>query len=95
MRAERELFDDLGSKVILYMEGPESTGRSGEFSCKIGLEGAGINKIAVLYGIDSMQALLMAVRHMGGFVELQSEAIYPRRLLWGLGESETDFGLIP
>lgn len=94
MRVERELFDDAGSKVILYVEGPESTGRRDEFSCRIGLDGAGISKSAVLYGVDSMQALLMAVRHMGGFVERESKAIYPRRLLWDLGETETDFGLL-
>ena len=94
MRVERELLDDMGSKVILYVEGPESTGRRDEFSCKIGLDGAGINKSTVLYGVDPMQALLMAVRHMGGFVERESKAINPRRLLWDLGETETDFGLL-
>lgn len=95
MRVERELLDNMGSKVILYIEGPESMDRRDEFSCKIGLEGAGITRSTVLYGLDPMQALLMAVRHMAGFVERESKAISPRRLLWDLGSTEDDFGLLP
>ena len=94
MRVERELSDDTGSKVILYIEGPESTGRRDEFSCRIGLDGAGISKSTVLYGVDPMQSLLLSVRHMHGFVERESRAIQPRRLLWVLGDFETDFGLL-
>jgi hypothetical protein len=94
MRVERELLDSLGSRVILYIEWPESTGRRDEFSCRIGLDGAGISKSTLLYGVDPMQALLMAVRHMAGFVERESKAINPRRLLWDLGAAEADFGLL-
>jgi hypothetical protein len=94
MRTERELSTNLDEKVILYVEQPEQGRSVNEFSCKIGLEGNEIDKTAVIYGIDPMQALLLSIRHLSGFVERSSESIHPRRLIWDLGENEHDFGLL-
>ncbi len=94
MRIERKLSTDLGEEVVLYIEQPTASRHKDEFSCKIGLESVSINKNEIIYGIDPMQALLLSIRHLSSFVERNSEAIHPRRLVWELGEEEDEFGLL-
>lgn len=94
MRIERELSTNLGEKVVLYVYPPIEGDRNDEFFCIVGLEGAGINKTSKIYGIDPMQALLLSIRHLSGFLERGSASIHPRRLVWDLGEEGDEFGLI-
>ena len=94
MRTERLLITDTGENVILYVEQPKKGCNDHEFICVIGIEGYDLNTSTVIYGIDSMQALLLAIRHLSGFVERASRSIRPRRLIWELGEGENDFGLV-
>ena len=94
MRTERVLTTDAGEDVVLYVEQPKKGRSENEFSCVIGIEGRGISKSTVIYGIDPMQALILAIRHLSGFVERVSKSIHPRRLSWELGEDENDFGLV-
>jgi hypothetical protein len=94
MRIERELSTNTGEKVILYIEAPKKSDREHEFSCKLGLEGAELDKSTIIYGIDPMQAMLLSIRHLNGLVARASESIRPRRLIWEFGEKEDDFGLL-
>jgi len=94
MRVERELSTNLGDKVMLYIDGPCESDRNNEFYCKIGLEGKGVQATDVIFGIDSMQALILAMRHLNGFVLRVSKSIDPNYLSWELGADENDFGLL-
>lgn len=93
MRIERELSTDLGEKVVIYVDQPMKSDRLNEFFCKIGIEGTGIDKSTIIYGIDPMQAMLLSIRHLNSFAEMVSESLHPRRLIWDLGENDNDFGL--
>ena len=94
MRIERELSTSLGGKVTLYIELPLRSDRNDEFYCKIGLEGGGVQKNAVIFGIDAMQALILAMRHLNGLVVSVSKSMHPNRLVWELGAECDDFGLL-
>lgn len=95
MRVERELHTDLGTKVVLYIEHPMKSGLSdNEFSCKIGLEGEGIDISTVIFGIDPLQAMILSLRHLTGFVPRISRSLHPRYLIWEWGCEENDFGLL-
>ena len=94
MRVERELSTNLGERVVLFIEQPEKSNRENEFSCRIGLLGAGLDTSTRIYGIDPMQALLLSIRHLSGFVEKHSTSMHPNRLVWELGRGETDLGLL-
>jgi hypothetical protein len=93
MRVERELSTSRGAKVVLFVEQPEKSLGRDEYSCRIGLEGAGIDASTRIYGIDAMQALLLSVRHLKTFVAVHSKSMHPDRLTWELAANETDFGL--
>jgi hypothetical protein len=93
MRVERELSTNTGIKVMLYIEMPHRSDRNDEFYCKIGLEGGGVQATEKIYGIDAMQALILGLRHLNGFVLRVSKSIAPNRLTWEFGAGDDDFGL--
>jgi len=94
MRFERTLLTAHGEHVTLYLEQVGSE-RANEGGCRIGLQGSGIGHSTVLYGIDSMQALLLAVRHLPSFVEKVSRNLELPGLVWDAGNDTQDLGLLP
>lgn len=80
--------------MILSAEGPLPIGTEHEAGFRLGLEGANIDTSIVIYGIDPMQAMLLAIRHLHGFVTKVFRSIHPRRLVRELGDGEEDLGLI-
>lgn len=92
-RIERRLHTNLQEEVVVYVEQPVAT-RENEFGCRIGIEGVNINETTMIYGIDPMQALVLAVLHLDSFVKKISRSISPRYIVWELGAEKDDFGLV-
>lgn len=93
MRIERQLSTNSGEGVIVYIDMPKKESRENEFSCKVGVEGAGIEESTVIFGVDAMQAMMLAIRYIDVFVKRVSESIRPRQLIWEFGEKD-DLGFI-
>lgn len=94
MRIERELLTNMGGRVVLYVDIPRESDRNNEFYCKIGLDGDGVQASEMIFGIDAMQALILAMRHLNAFVLRVSKSMHPNHLSWELGAEEGDFGLL-
>jgi hypothetical protein len=93
VRIERELSTSLGEKVVLYIETPSKTDGRDEYYCQLGLEGGGVEETARIFGIDPMQALILAVSYVDTFVFKVSRSLRDKTILWALGEDGNDFGL--
>jgi hypothetical protein len=87
--ALRQLTLDGSATVTVELLAPTPSDQSDDFRCGYRIDGLGASKVRYAYGVDSMQALLLAMQSIAAHLYTSEEA-KTGRLQW-LGMS--NFGL--
>ncbi|MBM9502133.1 hypothetical protein JWG44_17890 [Leptospira sp. 201903071] len=94
--AKRELDLSQGKtkqKVIVKIGKPKpSEDKKMDWYCPFQIQGLGLDEIKVSFGIDSIQALQLAMEMIGSILRLHYQRINPGKLTW-LNEENLGFPL--